>query len=55
MVPYVIALVALDEGFRMMLNVQDCPPEAVRIGSRVEVVFRRADNGAAMPQARLVR
>lgn len=38
-VPYVIALVDLDEGIRMMLNVKGCPPEAVRIGMRIRVVF----------------
>jgi uncharacterized OB-fold protein len=38
-IPYVIALVDLDEGFRMMLNVRGCPPEAVRIGMRVKVIF----------------
>ncbi len=32
-VPYVIALVDLDEGFRMMMNVRGADPEAVRIGS----------------------
>jgi uncharacterized protein len=38
-VPYVIALVDLDEGFRMMLNILDCEPEAVRIGLRVKIVY----------------
>lgn len=37
--PYVIALVDLDEGLRMMMNVQGCAPEAVRIGARVKVIF----------------
>jgi uncharacterized OB-fold protein len=49
-VPYVIALVDLDEGFRMMLNVKGCPPEAVRIGMRIKVVFEsRGDQ--KIPQA----
>lgn len=48
-VPYAIALVDLDEGFRMMANVIDCDPEAVAIGDRVQVVFeRRADT--VLPQ-----
>jgi len=50
MVPYVIALVDLDEGFRMMLNVLDCDPAAVAIGTRVRVVFRDSD-GVVLPQA----
>lgn len=53
-VPYVIALVDLDEGFRMMMNVLGCPPEAVQIGARVRVVFR--PHGEAMlPQAEIER
>lgn len=53
-VPYVIALVDLDEGFRMMMNVLGCPPEAVEIGARVRVVFR--PHGEAMlPQAEIER
>lgn len=37
--PHNIALVDLDEGFRMMSAVVDCPPEDVRIGMRVTVGF----------------
>ena len=53
-VPYTIALVDLDEGFRMMMNVLDGPPQEVEIGSRVRIVFR--PHGEAMlPQAELDR
>ena len=37
--PYVLAIVELDEGVRMMTNVVGCAPDAVRVGMRVEVVF----------------
>ena len=37
--PYVLAIVELDEGVRMMTNVVGCAPDAVRIGMAVEVVF----------------
>ena len=51
-VPYTIALVDLDEGFRMMLNVLDSPPAELAIGSRVRIVYR--PHGEAMlPQAEL--
>lgn len=50
MVPYVIALVDLEEGFRMMMNVLDCEPAKVSIGARVRVVFRESD-GVVLPQA----
>ena len=49
--PYVIALVDLDEGFRMMMNVRDCHPEAVQIGMRVEIVFEQQGE-QKIPQAR---
>jgi uncharacterized OB-fold protein len=37
--PYNVALIDLDEGFRMMSRVEGVPPEAVRIGLRVKVRF----------------
>ena len=40
-VPYVVALIALDEGPTMMTNLVDCDPNAVSIGQRVRVVFER--------------
>ncbi|HMK66854.1 MAG TPA: Zn-ribbon domain-containing OB-fold protein [Thermodesulfobacteriota bacterium] len=49
-VPYVIALVDLDEGFRLMLNVLDCHSEMVRIGQRVRIVYEVRD-GQKIPQA----
>jgi uncharacterized OB-fold protein len=38
--PYVLALIDLDEGVRMMSNVK-CDPEEVRIGLPVKVMFER--------------
>jgi uncharacterized OB-fold protein len=38
--PYVIALVDLDEGPRMTTRIVECLPEAVQIGMRVRVVFQ---------------
>lgn len=34
--PYVVAMIELDEGVHMMGNVTDCDPEAVHIGMPVE-------------------
>lgn len=48
-VPYVVALVDLDEGVRMMANVVGCPPESVAIGHRVRVVFE-ARGDVTLPQ-----
>jgi uncharacterized OB-fold protein len=38
-VPYVVALVTLDEGPTMMTNIVGCAPETVEIGMPVEVAF----------------
>lgn len=51
-VPYVIALVDVDEGFRMMVNLRDCPADGLRIGLRVGIVFEPLPGGGALPQAR---
>lgn len=52
--PYVLALIDLDEGVRMMMNVIGCAPAAVAIGMAVEVVFEpRGEAGLRLPQARL--
>ncbi|MEQ8731924.1 Zn-ribbon domain-containing OB-fold protein [Roseitalea porphyridii] len=45
-VPYVLALVDLPEGPRLMTNVVDCDPQDVRIGQAVRFVFRRVADGA---------
>lgn len=39
-VPYVIAIVELDEGPHMIANVVDCDPDTVRIGMAVEAVYQ---------------
>ena len=38
-VPYVVAIVDLDEGPRMETNIVDCPPDELRVGMRVTVAF----------------
>lgn len=53
-VPYVIALVDLDEGFRMMVNILGCDPADVQIGRRMRILFRAADGGMKLPQGELV-
>ncbi len=37
--PYVVALIDLEEGPRMMSNVVGCDPETVRVGQPVRVAF----------------
>jgi len=38
-VPYVLAVVELEEGPHLMANVVDCDPDVVRVGLPVRVVF----------------
>lgn len=52
LVPYVVAMIDLEEGARMMGNVTDCDPDAVRIGMPVEVWFETLGAGRALPQWR---
>jgi uncharacterized protein len=51
--PYVLAYVELEEGPRIMTNIQTDDLAAVEIGRRVEVVFSpTADGEAALPRFR---
>ncbi len=50
--PYVIAMIALDEGPVMMSNVVDCEPGDVSIGLPVEVVFKDLAEGVTLPYFR---
>lgn len=51
-VPYVVAVISLDEGVRMLSNIVDCPPENVVCEMPVEVVFVRRDEEFTMPMFR---
>lgn len=47
--PLVIAYVRLDEEVSVLTNIVDCDPDRVRIGDRVQVVFRRLDEQFSLP------
>jgi len=47
--PYVIALVDLEEGFRLMVDMIETPIEKVTIGAPVNIVFRSSGD-AILPQ-----
>jgi len=40
-VPYIMAIVRLDEGPSLLGQIVDCAPEQVKIGTRVHSVFRK--------------
>ena len=48
-VPYVLALVELEEGVKMFTNIVDCEPRDVSIGMEVEVTFVQANNQISIP------
>jgi hypothetical protein len=48
--PYVLALIDLDDGFRMMMNIVNTPHDVIAIGMPVRVVFEDRD-GQKLPQA----
>jgi hypothetical protein len=49
-VPYVVALVELEEGPTMISNVVGAPPEDVFVGQEVTVVFEAATAEISVPQ-----
>ncbi len=53
--PYVLAMIDLDEGIRMMGNVVECDPGDVEIGMEVEVVFERVTDEITLPKWRPFR
>ena len=48
--PYVVAIIELDEGARMMTNIVGCPPDSVKIGQRVSVVFEDVTDEISLPK-----
>ncbi len=51
-VPFVIAVVELEEGPRLVGNVLDCPIEAVRSGMPLELTFEDLTERVTLPQWR---
>ena len=51
-VPYILALVELDEGVKMFTNIVECETSNVQIGMPVEVTFVQASNQISVPYFR---
>lgn len=49
---YVVALVDLDEGIRLVSNLVDIDPDDATIGMAVEVFYEHFDDGVVLPQFR---
>ncbi|WP_127806015.1 Zn-ribbon domain-containing OB-fold protein [Hydrogenophaga sp. NH-16] len=52
--PYVVAVIDLDEGARMMTNIVTDDVEAVRIGQRVTVQYDDVTDEVTLPKFRLL-
>ena len=48
-VPYVIAIVELAEGPRLVTGIAGCAPEDVRVGMAVRACFREVAEGVTLP------
>ncbi len=47
--PYVVAIVELAEGPRLLTNVVGCPPDSVSVGMRVQVTWEELSDGRNLP------
>jgi hypothetical protein len=47
---YVVALVDLQEGVRMLTNVVGCPPDDVKVGQEVTLIWEPLSDGRQLPQ-----
>ncbi|RIK38191.1 MAG: hypothetical protein DCC58_17030, partial [Chloroflexi bacterium] len=56
-IPYVVALVELEEGVRLMTNIIDVEPdpEHVKIGMPVELVYDDVTDEVTLPKFRPIR
>ncbi|MCK0517341.1 Zn-ribbon domain-containing OB-fold protein [Williamsia sp. DF01-3] len=52
--PYWVALIVLDEGIRILMNIINADEAALTRGTRLAVVFQNIGEGVWLPQARLV-
>lgn len=51
--PYYVGLIDLNEGFRIMTNIQTKTGQGVEIGAPVEVFFEERGDAVVLPQARI--
>ena len=51
-VPYVVAIIDLEEGYQMLSNVVDCDHSEVKVGMPVEVTFRPITEEITLPYFR---
>ena len=47
--PYIIGIILLEEGVRLMSNIVDCDHSSVEIGKKVKVVFKKLNEDIIFP------
>lgn len=52
-VPYIVAVIELDEGVRMVSGVRNLPPDRLQIDLPMEVTFEHVSEDIALPYFRL--
>ncbi|MBI4641644.1 MAG: Zn-ribbon domain-containing OB-fold protein [Candidatus Tectomicrobia bacterium] len=52
--PYVVAMIELEEGVKLISNVIGCRPQEVKVGMKVEVVFDDVTDEVTLPKFRPV-
>ena len=52
MVPYIVALVELEEGVCVTSNIVECTPDVVHVGMPVEVIYQQITEEITLPQFR---
>lgn len=53
-VPYIVALVELEEGIRLMTNIVGCEPDEVNINDPVKLTWEKLSDGRHLPLFELV-
>lgn len=53
-VPFIVAIIELEEGVRMMSRIIDAPRDRVAIGKAVQVTFEKVGEDTTLPYFRLV-
>ena len=54
-VPYVVAVIELDEGPRLLANIVEPDMDRLSIGDRVEVTFEDRPEGVSLPMFRAIK
>tara|TARA_Y100001934_G_C12208075_1_gene704625 strand:+ start:499 stop:753 length:255 start_codon:yes stop_codon:yes gene_type:complete len=52
-VPYAIVVIEMDEGVRVVSQIVDAEPDALKLSDAVEVVFVPVANGKVLPKFKL--